>query len=268
MPDAYFAYSKNLNFVVADKLDMLSISSQPRIDLSEHEVGREACHACCFTQRAFNQETHGICGPISVLHAFAQDAPDRFGGFAGEVCQKDARLVPENLVDEFNGVRKHNTLVRILSAYLTNGQNTLMTYEGSNSIGDYLACAAFPSDIVAWLEKVFPNREVTSYSSYCWGAVDNAEAVNQLWASSERQPIIIAFVNGYRIQSKQDKVAYSLPGILGILGGAGHYVHITSPFQKVEDGYEFKAYNFGMDHTYRFSESEFEKVFYGLMVAC
>lgn len=238
----------------------------PKPILSEEVVAREARYATTFTVASLNQDSYGICGPIAVLHACALESFDRFENFAREVCRQGAGLVPQILIDEFEGERRFNTLARVMSAYLSNQQNVFMTYEGGNSCWSFLQSAAFPKDIVAWYKKFFPEREVTSYGSYCWGALDNVDEINALWSKPTKQPIVIALVNPYRLEGNKASLAYRLRGLFGLFAGS-HFIHITSAFRKENSRIRFEAYNCGMNRSYDLSENKFAQVFYEVMVA-
>ncbi len=226
----------------------------------------EARYACTFPTRSLDQETYGICGSIAVLHACALEAPDRFENFAKEVCSQGGRLVPQALIDELKGPRRSNTLARIMSAYLINQQNSCITYKGGDSCMSFLESAAMPKDIIIWCRKFFPERKIVSYASYFWGALDNADKINKLWANPTKSPVVIALINPRRLQGTKDSTGYHLRGVLGLLAGS-HFIHILSPFKKENGRVCFEAYDNGINRKYDVSENKFAQSFHEIIAA-
>lgn len=207
----------------------------------------------------------GTCGPIAVLHALQVESPKRLDDFAERVYRNRAFL-PINVIAGENSERDRHPLAVILATHLINEHNLFLTYHATDSKKDLLAGASRASDVKQWLKEFFPNREIRSYSSYFWGAIDNAKKVSALWVSSEKKPIVIALLNGDYLQRY---ISHKhLPSLLASCFAKGHVVHILTPFIECLDGLiRFDAYTWGATQTFRMSKNDFKEMMWEMIVA-
>ncbi|MEI6790348.1 MAG: hypothetical protein WCK42_04115 [Myxococcaceae bacterium] len=233
--------------------------------LTYAELRREEERVLNRSDSVLNQGRLGTCGPIAVLHALEVESPTRLKALADEVY-RDHALLPADVVEGANCERDRHPLAVILATHLLNENNLFLTYHATESKADLVAGGSTSSDIKKWLEKFFPNREVSSYSSYFWGALNNAQKVSALWVSPEKKPIVVALLNGDYLQAHaQNK---HLPSLLAACSAKGHVIHILTPFIECLDGsIRFDAYTWGATQTFRMSKDDFKGMMWELIVA-
>lgn len=213
----------------------------------------------------FDQGKRGTCGAMAVLHALETESREKFQVLAKEVYE-DPRFIPDDLIEGDLLRGEKHPLALILATHLLNGRpHQWLTYHGTQSEQDSIAEAVSAGDVKQWLKEYFPDREVHSYSSYCWGALTNALKINALWATASQKPIIIAFVNGdYLKETKTRKT----PSLWAACDGKGHCVHITTPFIELPDGrIQFDVFSWGKSQTMALSKSDFKGMMWEIIVA-
>lgn len=206
-----------------------------------------------------DQGDRGTCGAISVLHAMGKEKVEALA----EDIYKEPECIPDDLIEGNVLKREKHPLALILATHLLNERHRLWTYHGTGSEKDAIAEAASSSDIKKWLLEYFPDREIASYSSYCFGAWDNAQEVNVLWGKSQK-PVVIAFVN---LDYLQKNDAVKLPSLLAAFAEKGHCVHITTPFVQVNNCIQFDAFTWGKIQTFTMSKSDFKGMMWEMIVA-
>ncbi|MEI6805556.1 MAG: hypothetical protein WCK49_03505, partial [Myxococcaceae bacterium] len=207
--------------------------------ISYQEIQEFAEMACAEPDDFFDQGSLGICGPVSVLHALASRSQEGFLRLIDEVYRNPEKI-PQNVREQ------KRSLVALLSTYLINQVNCLMTYTATTSAMDFVSGGITPDNIRHWMTQFFPQKKIQTYSSYFYGSWNNALEVNKLWENTFGNPIVIAFVNAAALQPESFVIAHKLPGFLVVPAAKGHFIEITTPFyENIQGNIEFKAFTWG-----------------------
>lgn len=234
--------------------------------LSQSAFFREEREAKRSPESAFDQGNRGTCGAMAMLHALETTSPQKFEALAEDVYQKH-QLIPNDMLEGDVLKREKHPLALILATHLLNERSHAWTYpyHGTHSDKDSMLESVSSSDIKKWLKEYFPKREVCSYSSYCWGALKNAEEINFLWKDPSQKPIILAFVNSDYLRDAHTSKA---PSLWAVCDGKGHCVHITTAFLELPDGrIQFDVFTWGKIKTMTLSKSDFKGMMWEFIVA-
>lgn len=234
---------------------------------SYEAIRKGAEQVCADPDDYVTQGSLGICGPVAVLHALASTSKQGYLDLVDEVY-KNPEKIPQDMRNEEGLLNKSNGLTVLLSTYLTNQENHLLTYHATAGKIDLVAGGMLPENLKHWLQKFFPEKKVQTYTSYFYGAVDNARTVNKLWETSQGKPLVIAVVNAACLEPESHLLRHKLPSFLAMSAAVGHFIQITTPFTENAQGeIEFEAFNWGSLRKYQFSNSNFKKMLLEIIVA-